>query len=352
MQPIAPIGENMPKVTIYTLAKELNMTPSMVSRAFHPKAKISKAKRQLVLETAEKYGFSPNKLASRLSMKAVRIGVMINSRFQINTDKMISGIKKAHEKLKDYKIQYDISVLDPAQATDANLCEIIERYKSYDGIILTGMSSENYTNLINELHNANPNVVQVQAINRNANCLFASKHNERIASELAAEFLHHCLRRAERKNILLFTGDLKSALHASAADAFKISCDTLGLHLLQTVDMKDNEDYFESILPETFARCGNQADGIYITSGFSVPLCRFLEAGGNDIPFVAFDTYEDMKSYMQKGIISATVSQNVEAQMEKAFELLVKHIITGEDSPKTVYTDVQLVLKSNMHQFN
>ena len=341
----------MADVTIYTIAKELNMTPSMVSRAFNPDAKVSEKKRQLVLETAKKYGFSPNKFASRLSMKTVRIGVLFNSRFQINTDKMIVGLKEAHEKLKDYKIQYDISVLTPLKSTCEDMHGIIDRYKSYDGIILTGMSSPDYAPLINELYTSNPNVVQVQAINRDANCLFASKHNEKIASELAAEFLYNCLKRAERKNILLFTGNLKSALHASAADAFKASCEVLGLNLLSTVDMKDSEEYFEKILAETFERYGDRTDGIYITSGLSSPLCRYLEAKNYDIPLVTFDIYEDIKSYMEKGIIAATIAQNVGIQMEKAFEMLVKHIITGEECPKNVYTDVQLVLKSNIHQF-
>ena len=342
----------MADITIYTIADELNMTPSMVSRAFNPDAKISEDKRAIVLKTAKKYDFSPNKFASRLSMKIVRIGVLINSRFQINTHKMISGIKKAHEKLKDYKIQYDISVFNPSKNTDEDIRRTIDRYKGYDGVILTGMSSTDYTPLINELYTANQNVVQVQAINQDASCLFSSKHNERIASEIAAEFLYNCLKKAERKNILLFTGDLRSALHASARDAFKASCDTLGLDLLSTVDMKDSAEYFENILSEIFAHYGDQTDGIYITSGFSAPLCRYLEANGYDIPFVAFDTYEDIKSYMKKGIISASIAQNVGNQMEKAFELLVKHIITDEACPQTVYTDVQLVLKSNMHQFD
>ncbi len=342
----------MSKVTIYTLAEELNMTPSMVSRAFNPDAKISEDRRTIVLDAAKKYGFSPNKFASRLSMKAVRIGVLINSGFQINTDIMISGIKKAHEKLKDYKIQYDISVLNPLKNTEEDIRKTIDQYKSYDGIILTGMSAASYTSMIDELYTANQNVVQVQAINQDAPCLFASKHNEKIASELAAEFLYNCLKKSERKNILLFTGDLKSALHASARDAFRISCATLGLDLLSTVDMKDNEEYFESILAETFAHYGDQTDGIYITSGLSVPLCRYLEAESYDIPFIAFDTYRDIKSYMKKGIISASIAQNVGKQMEEAFEMLVKHIITGEACPQTVYTDVHLVLKSNMHQFD
>ena len=121
---------------------------------------------------------------------------------------------------------------------------------------------------------------------------------------------------------------------------------------MSTVDMKDSEEYFESILAEAFTHYGDQTDGIYITSGLSAPLCRYLEGKCCDIPLVAFDTYEDVKSYMSKGIISATIAQNVANQMKTAFELLVKHLITGEKCPKTVFTDVQLVLKSNMHQFN
>ena len=55
---------------------------------------------------------------------------------------------------------------------------------------------------------------------------------------------------------------------------------------------------------------------------------------------------------MEKGIISATIAQNVASQMENAFETLVKNLITGEVCPKILYTDIQLVLKSNMHQFD
>ena len=48
----------MQKTTIYTLAKELNMTPSMISRALNPNGKISEEKRKIVLEAAERQNFS------------------------------------------------------------------------------------------------------------------------------------------------------------------------------------------------------------------------------------------------------------------------------------------------------
>ena len=341
----------MQKITIYTLAKELNMSPSMVSRAFNPNGKISEEKRKIVLQTAKKYDFSPNKLASRLSMKAVRIGVLINSKFSVNTDKMISGLENAYAKLKDYKITYDIEVMNSAENKLEYYQKVLCKYRDYDGVLLTGMSSAKYTDIINEFYKINPNIVQVQAINKNADYLFASKHNEETASCIAAEFLYNCLKWNKRKNIILITGDRESALHSDAEFAFKNACKEFGLKVLDSIDMKDDEKYFEKIIPGTFSKYGKETDGIYVTSGFSAPLCRFMEENGINIPLVSFDTYEDIKTYMKKGIISATIAQNVEKQMENAFEMLVKYIITGEKCPEKIYTDIQLVLKSNMHQF-
>ena len=65
------------KVTIYTIAEALNMTPSMVSRAFKPGGKVNAEKRKLILETAERLGFEHNRMASRLSMKPIRIATLI-----------------------------------------------------------------------------------------------------------------------------------------------------------------------------------------------------------------------------------------------------------------------------------
>ena len=117
-------------------------------------------------------------------------------------------------------------------------------------------------------------------------------------------------------------------------------------------DMKDDADYLRSLLPRVFGKYKEKVDGIYITSGVSLELCRYIEENGLDIPLVAFDTYGEIKRYMEKGIISAAISQNVTKQMKVAFEALVRHIMTGKEYPPVLYTDVNLMLKSNMHQFD
>ena len=55
---------------------------------------------------------------------------------------------------------------------------------------------------------------------------------------------------------------------------------------------------------------------------------------------------------MKKGVVCAAIDQNVTQQMACAFEGLLKHIISGEKCEKVIYTDVQLVLNSNIYQFD
>lgn len=341
----------MSEVTIYTLAKELNMTPSMVSRAFNPEGKINEEKRKLVLETAKKYNFSPNRLASRLSMKPAKIGIFIRSRFKVNSDKMLRGIEKAYDGLKDYKITYDITLRNPKTEPDFDYEAGLMKYKDYDGVIVAGLGFEKYTNALNVLYSVNKNLVQVQSVNENAECLFASKHSEEISSNLAAEFLHNCLKRNERKNILLFTGDKKNTQHVLSEKFFEKACSDRGLTVIESVSMLDDEIYFEKLLSGFTDSQKSKIDGIYITSGFSAPLCRYMEKTGWDVPLVAFDIQKSTKEYLEKGVISAVINQNISLQMESAFTNLAKHIISEEECPKTIYTDIDLVLKSNMHQF-
>lgn len=68
------------KTTIYDIAKELNVTVSTVSRALSGFPAISEATRNMVIETAKKLNYSPNKLASALkSGKTFIVGVIVPS---------------------------------------------------------------------------------------------------------------------------------------------------------------------------------------------------------------------------------------------------------------------------------
>lgn len=66
------------KVTIYDIAKKLNITAATVSRALNDNPKISKKTRELVFETSREMNYKPNKVALALkSGKSKTIGVIV-----------------------------------------------------------------------------------------------------------------------------------------------------------------------------------------------------------------------------------------------------------------------------------
>jgi LacI family transcriptional regulator len=68
------------KVTIYDIARELNVTVSTVSRALNDSKSISKETKEQVRDMAQKMNYSPNKLAASLkSGKTFTIGVIVPS---------------------------------------------------------------------------------------------------------------------------------------------------------------------------------------------------------------------------------------------------------------------------------
>ena len=331
------------KVTIYTIAEELNMSPSMVSRAFNPKGRIDEKKRKLVLDTAKKYGYTPNRFASRLSMKRVKIGVFGRSKFDPVAKQLLEGIEKAYTELKDYKIEKTTIVCKTREECEKRADEIY----GCDGAIVFGLSSQEDLPILNNMAPNVKNIVQLQSVNEDFECLFSSKHSEKTASETAAEFLYNCLKRSVSKNVILFTGDLSSKVHKNAKEHFFEKCKEYGFNLLECVDMKDREDILEEKAKEVFEK-HKDIDGIYITSGNSLALCRYIKENKKDVFLVTFDVYKELSEYIKNSVVSATIFQNLENQGKNAFEKLVNYIVKGEAPEKTIYTNVELVMKSNI----
>ena len=342
----------MEKITIYELAKKLNMTPSMISRALSPSGKVKADKKALIVKEAEKYGFVPNSFASRLSMKSIRIAVIIRTKSKINTEIMQNALKSAFDSIRDYKVEYVVSLVDAINENEEETKKLILSYTDFDGLIVAGLSAKKYAPTLCAFYEKNKNLVQVQAVNSDIPCLFSSKHDEVLAANTAAEFLSCCLKRSESKNILLLTGDTSSALHKSALSAFEKACTIRGLTLTSTFDMRDSSEFLAENIDEIFKKPDRNIDGIYTTSGNSDPLFEYLEKNALQPFVVAFDTHSAVREYLSKGIVTATISQDVAGQMKNAFLSLVLYLVKGTEPEKTIFSDVRLALQSNIHLFD
>lgn len=87
------------EVTIYDLAKELNYSPSTISRALNNHKSISKKTIKLIKEAAEEMGYRPNNLAAGLrNNKSNTIGVLISRINRPFMASLISGIEETARK--------------------------------------------------------------------------------------------------------------------------------------------------------------------------------------------------------------------------------------------------------------
>lgn len=321
------------------------MTPSMVSRALSPNGKVNEQKRQLVLAAAKKYNYVPNRMASRLSMNTIKIGVVLNTGFKPIMSEMIQGIESAYQELKDYKIEYELVEIEGVKDIEY-IRKAVRKFYAYDGIIISGLSADSMTGIVNEIYENNKNLVQVQNVNVNSEYLFSSEHDMKLASDISAEFLYNCLRFSKRKNVVLFTGNLEGNVHTCAKKAFVEAAREYGLNIIRCADMKDSESVLESMLPEILG--DGRADGVYITSGVSLPLCRYVKENRLNIPLVTFDVYKELNEYIKDGTVSATIFQNAKHQAKTAFERLVHYIIDNEAPQHRILTSAHLVMKSNL----
>lgn len=87
------------EVTIYDLAKELNYSPSTISRALNNHKSIGKKATQEIHKTAKKIGYRPNSIAVSLrNNKSKTIGIMIARINRPFVSSLISGVEEAARK--------------------------------------------------------------------------------------------------------------------------------------------------------------------------------------------------------------------------------------------------------------
>lgn len=122
-------GKNL---TIYDLAKSMNVSPSTVSRALNDDPAISKKTRKKVFETAAKMGYRSNHFARNLRQShSLTIGVLIHELNAGFVAALLSGIEKVAS-----EAGYGIIIMDSMQSAEketANAESLFHR--RVDGII-------------------------------------------------------------------------------------------------------------------------------------------------------------------------------------------------------------------------
>ena len=341
------------KVTIYTLAKELGVSASAVSRAFTPGSRLSSDKRELILKAAQEYGFSPNRVAARLSRKPIRIGVVIVNRIPEFYQSMCEGIQSSANELAAEKVTVDIRLIRPDDEVVESFLEIIEYFykEKYDGIILHGLYNLKIITRIDELHQNGIPVVTLHNDLPASKRLFNSTTNAELTGAMAAELLRLFIHKPQ-KNVIILTGNMSSSIHQQLFISFSTACLREGLNLLQHYDTMDVPAYAEAFIKEAF-RIHPDIDGIYVSSANSIPVCEYLEAHdlSKKVKLVTSDVFMRLNTYIHKGVVSATIFQDPFSQGKNAFSNLYRYIADHETIPKVIFSTPKIIIHSNLNLY-
>lgn len=132
-------NEQIQKATIYDIAKITGTTISAVSRAFSPTGKIAPEKRKLILDAAAKYGYKPNRSASALSRKPIKIGFAALANIPEYYRELVEGVNSAYRRLADYRVECEIRLLSNSECCDERCAALLGELRDAgcDGVLLS-----------------------------------------------------------------------------------------------------------------------------------------------------------------------------------------------------------------------
>lgn len=342
------------KITVYTLAKETNMSVSAVSRAFDPDSHLKEEKRRIILEAARKYNFVPNMMASRLSKKQIRIGVLIYGAICSFYNEQIKGIQHAHQTLSDYKVSCDLKVLNRSEHTVNDLNQALDDFllSKPDGVIVSGVYRGEAVNKVKALTAAGIKVVCLTSDIPGCKRLFCSMSDPTEIASIAAQLFDLFGCGKPNKNVAIFSGNMSSSSQFRIASIFTQKIMEYGIRFAGNFDTMNDaalaEQYIRNLL-----RYPNDVTGIFVSSANGLPICSYIEEHQlqDRITLITVDTYPELKRYLQNGTVKATLYQDPFEQARLSFDLLFHYLAHNRTPNETVYSSGQIVLKSNIDHF-
>lgn len=339
------------KVTIYDIAKKMNISIATVSRALNGKDDISIETRQLVVATAKKMGYKASKAASSLSRREKKFIVLFPALMQDYTNEVYAGMKKALEDLQDYRVTAEVYYVDQNVEAYANALEGFARM-GYDGAIVIPPENESLLReRIKDCRIQGMPVISVTTDLGRGGRLFSVQSNAKISGQLAAQMLGIAL--GGKGKAAFVTGQMTSWVHRTNAEGFVSEIKDQGVEFAGIYEHKDNPEKAYH-LAEQLMKEHPDLGGLYLGTANSVTFCERLKELGyvGNIKIVASDLFPKMIEFLKEGIVIASIFQNPFLQGRIAIRYLFEYLIGQRKIDKEeILIEPQLILKSNLESF-
>ena len=339
------------RVTVKDIATEYQASLSTVTKALAGKSGVSEKKREEILALANRMGYKVNKVAQSLARGEIRIGVIIPEDWPQFYKRMETGISEELARLSDFNVSGIFRYFSHSEKSHKNIMTYLDELlkSKLDAIILCPIYYH-YTDIVARINNNNiPLILLGSDLDPEEHRLSCVRVNADLSGRLAADIVKLSL--AANKSAAVFIGNKDVKVHQDKSVAFMDSLlpDKTASGVFETQD--DPELMY--VLTKMLLRDREEIGAIYVASGNFLPVCKCIEDNGaaGRVYVVSTDIYPEQVSYMEKGILSATIYQNSELQGRLAVQSLFSYISEKILPPSVVQVPPQIVLKSNFDWF-
>jgi LacI family transcriptional regulator len=337
------------RITIYDIAQRLGISTTTVYRALNEKPKVSMDTRKAVLAIAQEMGFKPNTLARSLARKKIKLAVIAFTSFPEFHSSFLRGAHDAYGELKDYNIEVEYFSYEEGDSNspvgDAYLKKLLEHIAQagFDGLLVCAREIEPF-HLLKE-----KSVCVATAINDISRELrkFCIRYNGRVAGKMAAELLWMNMDRS--KKVAIASGLKGEGIHAEIEEGFFEQMKNTPLNITEVYYNMDNVQHAYTATNDLLDK-NPDIGGIYVNSfNSSGVLKSIVEHGlGGKITVVASDIFDELRNYIEQGIVIASIFQDQYTQGKIGLRMLYQSIAEDVDVDDTVLINPQIILRSNM----
>lgn len=266
------------EITIYDLAKELNLSAATVSRALKNHHAINKNTKKRIIEKAEELGYRHNNFASNLrKQKTHTIGIIVHELNSNFITSVLAGIEKVTTAAK-----YDIIIAHSSESYEKETANALNLFhKRVDGVIASLSFDTKDLDHFQVFASRGIPVIFFDRVEENSESTKVIIDNYKSGYQATQHLIEQGC-----KKIVMVTANLNRNVYAQRFKGYKDA-------------LFDNKIVFDEnllLIKDLSERCGVEAamqilkmnplpDGAFITNDFSAAVCmQTLKDNGISIP--------------------------------------------------------------------
>lgn len=343
------------KSTIKDIAEECGISIGTVDRILHQRGRFSLETEEKVKEAMQRLNYKPkHAIPSSLVSPHFKIGV--NYPLDSTTDSFWEtasfGISMAENQLRPLKIKI-IRECSPSFNFEQQ-AESIQKLldQEVDAIVTTAFDSSTEFNF-NELIPKEIPFATVVNKSWSDKYLFHIGPNDEAMGSLMAKLISLYCHKPTYIALISPSIELDGTHKRISGFVNKVNNELNDINILQVAPViarTPNITYqMISIEAQKLLNTYLNLDALYVTSGFSQPVCDVVKASGRKgVQVFGHECFNGIKSYLSDGSLTATIYQNPRQQWYKAIITMVDYLTTHELPPKDINADCCIITKESL----